>query len=76
MYCDICDKRVDTDYDSEHFEHVVNAEDLENDGYTFCGLHTMMGGRQFKDVWVKYDKSGVVAALVDIRDKDGIRIEL
>lgn len=27
MYCDICDKRVDTDYDSEHFEHVVNAEE-------------------------------------------------
>jgi hypothetical protein len=32
-------------------------------GYTFCGSHVMMGGYEFKDVYVKYDKTGVVASL-------------
>lgn len=50
--------------------------DLSGDGYTFCGLHVMMGGKQFEDVWVKYDNSGVVAALIDIRDKNGDKVEL
>lgn len=76
MYCDLCDKQVDTDFNAEHFEHVLSGQELEDMGYTFCKLHVMMGGHKFEDVWVKYDKSGVVANLVDIRDKDGVRIKL
>lgn len=76
MYCDLCNKQVDTDFDTEHFEHVMSEQEIKDDGYTFCKLHVMMGGHQFKDVWVKYDNSGPVASLIDIKDKDGIRIKL
>ena len=76
MYCDLCDRQVDTDFDTEHFEHVMSEHQLEDDGFTFCKLHVMMGGRTFDNVWVKYDKSGPVASLIDIRDRDEIRIKL
>lgn len=36
---------------------------LEELGYVYCKKHVMMGSSTFEDVWVKYDKTGVVASL-------------
>lgn len=35
-------------------------------GYKYCGLYTAIGSKQYRNVWVKHDKSGVVAILTDM----------